>query len=107
MQSCVILQSCASRGQEQETGAALLVTDGMEFGVSSAFRAIDEQSVRRFTCLRQLTENVFLDATLGPVDEPILKSLLGSIDIGAVGPTSAATPGIDDPAQHTTITPNR
>jgi hypothetical protein len=65
--------------------------------------AVDEKPVRRTSCSRQRAEDAFPDAALGPADEPIIKRLLGPIDVGAIGPTAAAAKGMNDPTQHTTI----
>lgn len=65
--------------------------------------AIDEQPVRRISRPCQRTEDVFPNAALCPADKPIIERLLGSIDVGAVGPTPPATKSMNDPTQHTAI----
>jgi hypothetical protein len=65
--------------------------------------AIDEQSIGSIARSRKRAENACPDAALGPANEPVIKRLLGSIDVCAVGPTATATKRMDDPAQHTTI----
>jgi hypothetical protein len=65
--------------------------------------AVDEQSVRGVSCSRQSAEDALPNAALGPSHEPVIKRLLGSIDVSTVNPTTAATKGMDDPTQHTTI----
>jgi hypothetical protein len=65
--------------------------------------AVDEQPVRRISCSRQRAEYTFPDAALGPSDEPVIKRLLRTINVGAVYPTAAAAKGVDNATQHTTI----
>jgi len=65
--------------------------------------AIDEQSIGSIAHSCKRAENAFPDAALGPANEPVIKRLLGSVDVCAVRPTATATKRVDDPAQHTTI----
>jgi len=65
--------------------------------------AVDEQPVRGFSFSGQRAEDAFPNAALGPSYEPVIKRLLGAIDVSTVSPTTPTAKGVDDPTQHTPI----
>jgi hypothetical protein len=65
--------------------------------------AVDKEPIRHILGSRQGTEDVLPDAALGPAHETVVKRLLGTVDIGAVSPATAAFQRMDDPAENTAI----
>jgi hypothetical protein len=65
--------------------------------------AVDEQAIWSVAGSRQRTENTFPDAAFGPADEPIVERFLRTIDVSAVGPTSATAKRMNDSAQHSAV----
>jgi len=64
---------------------------------------VDEQPVGRILGVGECAEDALPDAALGPANEAVVERLLGSIDIRAVRPATAAAKRMDDPAQHPAV----
>ena len=94
---CSVRLSCRRSHEPRPPFSALCAAVGLDT------TAVDEQLVRGFSGSRQRAEDAFPNAALGPSHEPVIKRLLGSIDVGTVDPTTPAAKGVGDPAQHAPI----
>jgi hypothetical protein len=65
--------------------------------------AVDKEPVRDILGSSQGAEDVLPDAALGPTHETVVKRLLGTIDVRAISPATAAFQRMDNAAENTPV----
>jgi hypothetical protein len=65
--------------------------------------AVDKEPVGYVLGPGQGTENALPDAAFSPAHETVVKRLLGTVDVRAIGPATTAFQRMDDPAENPAI----